>query len=264
MLGLVQGRRLNFATRSDIRLCLLTTLIWLVSMAIAGLRDLWTLVLLSVLAAAAFLVGAIACNAPHREHWIVRIDGAAAGAMLYTALVLMAPEVVTEHAVPGIAGLLLGIAAGTFLYMTGAHNGAGRTTLTALTLHSLFDGVLLGAVYALMPPFGISIGIAILAHKAPTGYALARRLALARRSIILTSIPAMATGLGALFTAIMEPLFFPAGFLFGMGTGLLLFVATVFATTNAASHRRGPGGWIAFGTGALAIAVVALLAPQGI
>lgn len=264
MLTHALSSRFNTGSLPDRRLCLLTTLAWLGALVLTSLYGLWILGLLAILTAAAFLAGAVASTIVSPGRWLVRMDAAAAGAMLYTALVLMVPHVVTEHAGSGITGLLLGFAAAVLLHQSSTRGGSGQTTLAALTLHSLFDGVLLGTLYTLMPPFGLSVGIALLAHKAPAGYALARRLVHAGRSTILVVLPALATGLGAVSIAIIRPLYLPAGLLFGAATGLLLFVTLVFWFSNAARQRHDPGGWIAFGTGTLIIAAVAWLAPHGI
>jgi ZIP family zinc transporter len=252
----------DLVTRSDRNLCLLAALAWLGSLGVAGRHGLWLLAVLSVLAAGTFLAGAAASTVLPRQRWLECMDGAAAGAMVYTALGLMTPDVVAEHAGFGIAGLLAGFGVAVVLFRASPSSGGGQTTLSALTLHSLFDGILLGTAYIWLPSAGIGVGVALLAHKAPTGYALARRLCLAERSTILTLLPALATGIAAVMVAIISPLYLPAGILAGAATGLLLFVALIFMASNVVVQRHDPSRWVAFAAGIVVIAVLAWLTPN--
>ncbi|HET7315367.1 hypothetical protein [Salinisphaera sp.] len=245
-------------------LCLASILAWAALVLAGGYDGLWILVTLTVFSAVAFLIGALVSAIPHPARLITRVDGAAAGAMLAAALVLVVPHALIEHAGAGALGLLLGLGVGLALQITASGRG-GRAMLGALTLHSICDGVVLGALYTLIPALGWGAGLAILAHKAPAGYALARRLARSRSRRILVVLPALGTGLGALCTAMMPAVVaLPAGLIFGAAAGLFLFVALAFFASSARAGSLDAVDWLAFALGGAVIALVGWIAPHGI
>ena len=245
-------------------LCLFAAAGWF-ALVIAGSRDgLWVLVTLTIFSAVAFLAGAVISAIPHDPRLISRVDAAAAGAMLASALVLVVPHALSEHPGTGTAGLVAGLAMGMALSTAGASRG-GRSILSALTLHSICDGIVLGALYTLMPALGWSVGLAILAHKAPAGYVLARRLGARPGHQILVVLPALGTGLGALCVAIMPAAAaLPAGLIFGAAAGLFLFVALAFFASSAKTGSLDTMDWLAFALGGTAIALTGWLTPHGI
>lgn len=252
------------ALRGISGLCLLVAVGWF-ALLIAGGRDgLWVLVTLTVFSAVAFLAGAVISVIPHDPRWMSRVDAGAAGAMLASALVLVVPHALIEHPGSGTAGLLAGLAVGMALHAAGSGRD-GRTILSALTLHSICDGIVLGALYTLMPALGWSVGLAILAHKAPAGYVLARQLAARPGYPLLVVLPALGTGLGALSVAIIPAAAaLPAGLIFGAAAGLFLFVALAFFTSSARAGALDAEDWLAFVLGGTAIAFVGWVAPHGI
>ncbi|AWN16273.1 hypothetical protein [Salinisphaera sp. LB1] len=245
-------------------LCLCAAAGWL-ALVVAGSRDgLWVLVTLTLFSAVAFLAGAVISAIPHDPRLISRIDAAAAGAMLASALVLLIPHALSDHAATGSAGLAIGLAVGMALHVTSGGRD-GRAMLGALTLHSVCGGIVLGALYTLMPAHGWGVGLAILAHKAPAGYVLARRLAARPGHRILVVLPALGTGLGALCVAIMPVgVALPAGLIFGAAAGLFLFVALAFFVSSAKIGALDAGDWRAFVMGGMSIAFAAWVASHGI
>lgn len=245
-------------------LCLLTGLAWS-GLLIAGVHaGLWTLVTLTLFSAVAFLLGSLINALPHPPGLMSRADAAAAGAMLATALLLIVPHALLEHAGIGALGLLFGLVIGMALHAAGSGRD-DRTILGALTLHSICDGVVLGALYTIAPKLGWGVGLAILAHKMPAGYALARRLADGPRQQILVVLPALSTGLGALCIAIMPAVVAPpAGLVFGAAAGLFLFVALAFFASSAKADPLDVTDWLFFGLGGTIIATTGWVVPHGI
>lgn len=245
-------------------LCLIAAVCWLTLVVDAGRDGLWVLLTLTVFSAAAFLAGAAISALPHDPRLMTRIDAAAAGAMLASALVLVVPHALSEHAAAGAAGLVVGLLVEVGLQVAGSSRGSG-SILGALTLHSICDGIVLGALYTLMPALGWGVGLAILAHKAPAGYVLARRLAARPGHQILVVLPALGTGLGALCVAIMPAaVALPAGLIFGAAAGLFLFVALAFFASSARTGALDSVDWAAFVLGGTAIAFTGWVAPHGI
>ncbi|WP_123659301.1 hypothetical protein [Salinisphaera japonica] len=230
-------------------------LLWLVLLVMAECQGLVTLAGLAIFGALALLVGALASLGAVSERTIVLADAAAGGAMLSAALVFVVPHALIKHAVPGTLGLATGIAIGALLHR--ATRGAiDQVALTGLTLHTISAGVAIGALYTFLPALGWTAGLAILAHKAPAGYLLARRLREADRSRALVGWPAMATGLGALSIAMMHPtLPISSGLMFGIAAGLFSFVALGFIRNSAGFGQKDKGFWAAAVAGAAVIAL---------
>lgn len=244
--------------------CLVAAFVWAVLVVAAVRAGLWTLVTLTVFSAFALLIGAAISAISHRSRLMSRVDAAAAGAMLGSALIFVVPHALIEHAGAGALGLVVGLAIG--LLLAAARPGRdGRAILSALTLHSIGDGIVVGALYTLAPKLGWGVGLAVLAHKAPAGYALARRLSKRPRQQILVVLPALATGLGALGVAIMPAVVaLPAGMIFGIAAGLFLFVAAAFLASSVNTGSLDTVDWLMFGLGGMAIALTGWVTPHGV
>lgn len=252
------------AVRGTPGLCLLAGLAWTGLLIAGGRAGLWTLVTLTLFSAVAFLLGALVSILPHGPDLISRVDAAAAGSVLASALILVVPHALLEHAGTGALGLCIGLAIGLALHAASTGRD-GRAILGALTLHSICDGIVLGALYTIAPTLGWGVGLAVLAHKTPTGYVLARRLADRPRQQILVVLPALGTGLGALCIAIMpDVLALPAGLIFGTAAGLFLFVALTFFASSAKTGTLDAVDWLIFGLGGTTIAVVGWIVPHGV
>jgi ZIP family zinc transporter len=111
--------------------------------------------------------------------------------------------------------------------------GAGapfEDTALRLTAHALAAGAVIGVVYGAVPDLGPLLGLAIVSHKGPAGYAAARRLTNRGKSAIPTLVPAAGVGIAAIPAALVS---LPAtdasnGLLFGFAAGVFLHVAMDF------------------------------------
>lgn len=160
--------------------------------------------------------------------------GLASGAMITSAAIFLVPTAISHHPVYGGLGIALGILAGfaihTFNHGLTHRSFAASPVVIELTSHALSAGLIIGMVYAAMPDLGLLLGIAIVSHKAPAGYAAARRLSLQGKPTKLLLIPATAIGLTALPVSMLD---IPAntlinGLIFGFATGVFFHVAIDF------------------------------------
>lgn len=163
--------------------------------------------------------------------------GLAAGAMVTSAAVFLVPQAVAHHpegAGFGIAtGLVLGFAGHTIGHRLTHSNLPLDRTASELTAHSLSAGAIIGLVYAAMPALGPLLGLAIVSHKGPAGFAAARRLRRADRSPAVLLLPSAALGVAALTAGLLDPPASPVirGVIFGFATGVFLHVAMDFLPT---------------------------------
>ncbi len=190
----------------------------------------WT-AFLGMTGAVPFGANAPAHGRPYRIVWGY---GLASGAMIASASLFLVPEAVTYDAAVGGAGIAFGILAGFAIHTLG-HQLTHTTlpldhTTTELTVHGLTDGSIIGLLYAAMPELGPLLGLAIVSHKAPAGYAAARRLAREGRSPVVLLLPACAVGLAALPIGLLHVPDVPSlnALIFGFATGVFLHVAMDF------------------------------------
>lgn len=186
------------------------------------------------MAISAWIGGTVDSDHPRGQVWAY---GLAAGAMVTSAAVFLVPQAVAHDA--DAAGF--GIAAGLVFGFAGHTIGHRLThvdlpfdrTAAALTAHALSAGAIIGVVYAAMPDLGPLLGLAIVSHKGPAGFAAARRLAREQRSIAILLVPSAALGVTALAAGFFEPPTSPAlrGALFGFAAGIFLHVAMDFLPT---------------------------------
>lgn len=214
-----------------------STLLLIALSILAGWAGLWKLLGIAWIAFGAMLaalpLGARSAvgEQPVRLVWGY---GVASGAMITSAAVFLVPEAIEQDAVIGGFGIALGVLTGFAIHTVGhqlTHVGWKLDyTTTELTVHALADGFILGLVYAAMPELGLLAGLAIISHKAPAGYASARRLALDAEPVTRLLLPASAVGLAALPVGLLH---LPEGavfnaVMFGFATGVFLHVAMDF------------------------------------
>jgi ZIP family zinc transporter len=194
----------------------------------------WKLLAISWVAFGAMAVGApLGARAAATDHPLEPVwgYGLASGAMVTSAALFLVPQALAQHGDFGSLGIAAGFLAG---YV--GHNLGHRLThldlpvdhtAAELTVHALAAGAIIGAVYSAMPSLTSILGVALVSHKAPAGYAAARRLAGENRSVFVLALPAAAVGLVALPVGIVgfSPSTAIRGLLFGIAAGVFLHVA---------------------------------------
>jgi ZIP family zinc transporter len=183
--------------------------------------------------------------------------GLASGAMITSAAVFLLPDAIGHHAAFGgfgvATGIVLGFSAHTIGHRLSHADTSFEDTALRLTAHALAAGAVIGVVYGAMPDLGPLLGLAIVSHKGPAGYAAARRLAGQNRSATSLLVPAAGVGITAIPAAMLSlPLADPGrGLVFGFAAGVFLHVAMDFlprceiggeiyeaAATEEDSHAR--------------------------
>ena len=190
----------------------------------------------AAMAAGAWLGARATRTSPHRLVWGY---GLASGAMVTSAAMFLVPQAMglgTAAGTPRIGGI--GISAG-ILAGYGTHTVGHRlthldtsfdTTTAAIAAHALSAGLIIGLVYASMPTLGLLLGLAIVSHKGPAGYAAARRLVRDGNSPTALLLPAAGVGLTAIPTALVPMPATPVAnaVVFGFAAGIFLHVALDF------------------------------------
>ncbi|NBC64975.1 MAG: ZIP family metal transporter [Bacteroidetes bacterium] len=160
--------------------------------------------------------------------------GLASGAMITSAAIFLVPTAINHHPVYGGLGIAAGVISGFAIHSL--NHGLTHTTssldsvVIELTSHALTAGVIIGTVYAAMPELSILLGLAIVSHKAPAGYAASQRLAKKGKSARWILLPAAAVGITALPVSLLNV---PGNdivnaLIFGFATGVFFHVAMDF------------------------------------
>lgn len=159
--------------------------------------------------------------------------GLASGAMITSASIFLVPKAIGFSPALGGVGIAAGILVGYGAHTIGhrlTHLESFGTTAIQLSAHSLAGGAIIGLVYAALPDLGLLLGISIVSHKGPAGYAAARRLSRTGKSVFVLLFPAAGIGLAALPTALVNLPKSPLvnAVVFGFATGTFLHVAMDF------------------------------------
>ncbi|MEF8881014.1 MAG: ZIP family metal transporter [Halapricum sp.] len=203
---------------------------------LAVVTDQWKLLAISWVAFGAMAGGALLGARTHDRHptRLVWGYGLASGAMITSAAVFLVPQAINQHAKMGgfgiAAGVLIGYNAHTIGHRLTHLDLPMDTTATELAAHALSAGLIIGVIYGAMPELGLLLGLAIVSHKGPAGYAAARRSTLAGVSALPILLPAAGVGLTAIPIATIafpESATFNAA-VFGFASGVFLHVAMDF------------------------------------
>jgi len=160
--------------------------------------------------------------------------GLAAGAMVTSAAIFLVPQATAgdpQYGGLGIAaGLLVGFAGHTVGHRLTHRELPLERTVAELSAHALSAGIIIGVVYAAMPELGPLLGLAIVSHKGPAGYAAARRLDRAGSSVLPMLLPSAGVGIAAIAAYVLGG---PAesttqALIFGFSAGIFLHVAMDF------------------------------------
>ena len=160
--------------------------------------------------------------------------GLASGAMITSAALFLLPDAINHHPAFGGLGIAAGIVGGFSAHAIGhrvSHVDIGvDTTVVQLTAHATAAGAIIGIVYGNMPELGPLLGVAIVSHKGPAGYAAADRLTRQGRSWLPILVPAAGVGVVAVLSSVVAlPASAPLrGLVFGFATGVFLHVAMDF------------------------------------
>ncbi|WP_135823855.1 ZIP family metal transporter [Halorussus ruber] len=160
--------------------------------------------------------------------------GLASGAMITSAAVFIVPGAIGHHPKFGGFGIAFGVLLG-FSSHTLGHRAMHADlpfdhTAIELVAHSLAAGAIIGLVYGNMPELGLLLGLAIVSHKGPAGYAAADRLRRAGKPVSILLLPAAGLGITAIPSALLTlPSSGPVnGLVFGFAAGVFLHVAMDF------------------------------------
>jgi ZIP family zinc transporter len=215
----------------------------MIGVTIAGLWvGLWKLLVIGWVAFAAMgggiwlghRSGRRASDGTTQRRRLVWAYGLSSGAMITSATLFLVPTAIGHDGPLGGIGIAAGLIGGFGLHMLHAPSVWKKASVGpvvwALSLHAVGAGLVIGAVYAAMPSLGPTLGLAIVSHKAPAGYAAARRLRRRGQSVGVLLVPAVAVGVAAIPVGLWSP---PTGaafhaLLFGGATGLFLHVALDF------------------------------------
>jgi len=181
--------------------------------------------------------------------------GLASGAMVASSAAFLVPQAIGYAPKPGgfgiAAGILVGFGAHSIGHLLTHRDLPLDRTSAELTAHSLTAGSIIGVVYTALPELGPLLGLAIVSHKGPAGYAAARRLTARGRSPMMLLLPSAGVGIAALAVTVLS---FPTdatfrAVVFGFAAGIFLHVAMDFlpecetgsevhaaATRNTDSH----------------------------
>jgi ZIP family zinc transporter len=160
--------------------------------------------------------------------------GLASGAMITSASVFLLPQAINQSATFGGFGIALGLLVGYSAHALGHRLGhldvPGDRAILELTGHALSAGLIIGVIYGNMPELGLLLGLSIVSHKGPAGYAAANRY-VARggdwRAVLLPAAGVGISALGASFVALPTDAAV-RGIVFGFATGVFVHVATDF------------------------------------
>lgn len=159
--------------------------------------------------------------------------GLASGAMVASASLFLVPQSMGFSPTIGGIGITVGVLLGYGSHTIGhrlSHIESFGTVAIQLSAHSLAGGAIIGLVYATLPDLGLLLGLSIVSHKGPAGYAAARRLKRDGKTPAVLLVPAAAVGLAALPVSMLALPVSTAGnaIISGIATGIFLHVAMDF------------------------------------
>ena len=218
------------------RLGLVVTALFVLATAYAATVGIWKLVGIAWVAYLAMGLGAAlgARTGDADANLLVWGYGLASGAMVTSAAVFLVPQAIAHHVQFGGFGIALGLLFGYTGHTIGhrlAHIDLPiQRTVAELTAHSVTAGLIIGIVYGNMPELGALLGLAIVSHKGPAGYAAATRLVVDKRDWTVLLLPAAGVGLAAILASVVQLPAAPAfrGVVFGFAAGMFLHVAMDF------------------------------------
>ena len=235
-MGINESAEVNNSARDISLLGVGGTLALVALSGVAVLTELTKVLVISWAAFAAMAAGAVlsvwaGASYPRRLVWGY---GLASGAMVTSAAVFLLPQAINLDGRIGGFGVATGLIVGYGAHVIGhrlSHIDVGLdVTAAQITAHALAAGAIIGLVYGSMPGLGLLLGLAIVSHKGPAGYAAAHRLRESGKPVSALLLPAAGVGLTAIPAAslpVPEIAVLNAA-VFGFAAGVFLHVAMDF------------------------------------
>jgi ZIP family zinc transporter len=229
-------RQINRTVRGVSPVGVAGTVLLVVLSGLAAIEGLGKVLVISWVAFAAMAAGAAlgrtaAASYPRRLVWGY---GLASGAMVTSSTVFLLPQAIGLAPRVGGFGVAGGLLVGYGAHVVGhrlAHVDVDLDlTAAQITAHALAAGLIIGLIYTSMPALSLLLGLAIVSHKGPAGYAAAHRLREADKPVSALLLPAAAVGITALPAALLTvPEVAPvSAAIFGFAAGVFLHVAMDF------------------------------------
>lgn len=228
----------------------------------AGAAGLWKLMTIALVSFGSMALGAaIGLHGNTRDIGLTWAYGLAGGAMVASSAAFLLPVAIVRDPRIGGFGIAAGLLASFALHALGGRLGERRAmlddTVVRLTIHAVAAGVVIGAIYTSLPSVGLLLGLSIISHQGPAGYAAAHRLHRAGRSILPLAIPAAGVGIPAVVLGLLG-VTAPgqvSAVVFGFAAGVFLHVALDFLPSNGAEPRLPGHAAISAFTGAGAVGI---------
>ncbi|AWB27264.1 ZIP family metal transporter [Halococcoides cellulosivorans] len=210
-----------------------TTIALVAVLGVGLLNDRTTLVGVTLFAFVAMAAGVALrvagdFGSPTRTVWAY---GLSSGAMLASAMALLAPKAIGQHAEIGGFAIAVGYLVGYAAHEIG-HHATHRDwpidlVTGELTLHAVAAGAMMGVLYGSLPGLTALFGFGVVAHKFPAGFTGASAVIDRGQSSIQLVVPAAAVALAAIPASLLVPPLsggVQAAF-FGLSTGVFTHVA---------------------------------------
>jgi len=204
---------------------------------VAVVFALWKVLVISWVAfvamAGAIALGTRAARRADATH-LVWGYGLASGAMITSAAVFLVPQAIGfDPRVGGFgiaAGVLIGFGSHVLGHRLSHVSGTFDDIALQLSAHAFSAGVIIGLVYGSLPELGLLLGLAIVSHKGPAGYAAARRLTGTGRPPSIILLPAAGVGITAIPSALLPVpnVALINAAVFGFAAGVFVHVAMDF------------------------------------
>jgi ZIP family zinc transporter len=177
--------------------------------------------------------GARAADDPH-PRTLVWGYGLASGAMITSAALFLLPQAIGLDPRIGGIGVALGLMVGFGVHTIGHRLTHADLpfdhTAVEIAAHAFAAGTIIGLIYGTMPSLGPLLGLAIVSHKGPAGYAAARRFRRIDKPLAILLVPSAGLGIAAIPVGLvgLPPIAPLDALVFGFAAGIFLHVAMDF------------------------------------
>jgi ZIP family zinc transporter len=220
------------------KLIVTLTLVFLFELLIVAIYGDWKVIGISLFAYISMVCAVFLAKSESKlkksSKRLVWAYGLASGAMIGSACAFLLPTAILPSSNIGGFAVAFGVLT-AFMFHTIGHQLTHTNELfddvtITLTAHALFAGAVIGVIYSVMPSIGPLLGLAIVSHKSPAGYSVAKRRLQQNKSIHILTVPAMGVGLTALPVSLFEISISPIlqSIIFGFATGLFIHIALDF------------------------------------